>query len=139
MNWRLVLQLSLFGLAMGIATVFWIPSTVEPLFWLVIFLTCAYVIGGSPISRPFLHGLALGVVNSVWITTAHVLFFGQYLARHPNEADMLRKMPMPESPRLMMTVTGPVVGVASGIVLGLFALVAAKILSQRGQAAAAAP
>jgi hypothetical protein len=37
MNWRLIAQLSLFGLAMGIATVFFIPSTIEPLFWLVIF------------------------------------------------------------------------------------------------------
>lgn len=44
MNWPLILKLSLFGLVMGIATVFVIPSRVEPLFWLGIFVVCAYVI-----------------------------------------------------------------------------------------------
>jgi hypothetical protein len=44
MDWKLILQLSLFGLAMAIATVFVIPPTVEPAFRLVIFLICAYAI-----------------------------------------------------------------------------------------------
>ena len=44
MNWNLVLRLSLFGLAMGIATVFVIPSNLEPLFWLAIFVVCAAII-----------------------------------------------------------------------------------------------
>ncbi len=42
MNWKLILQLSLFGLAMAVGTVFVIPSNVEPLFWLAIFAVCAY-------------------------------------------------------------------------------------------------
>jgi uncharacterized membrane protein len=33
MNWKLIFLLSLFGLAMAIATVFVIPSNIEPLFW----------------------------------------------------------------------------------------------------------
>ena len=44
MNWALIARLSLFGLAMGVATVFLIPSTIEPLFWLVIFAICACII-----------------------------------------------------------------------------------------------
>ena len=44
MNWKLIIQLSLFGLATGVATVFVIPSTIEPLVWLVIFGICAYLI-----------------------------------------------------------------------------------------------
>lgn len=32
MNWKLIVRLSLFGLAMGIATMFLIPSTIEPIF-----------------------------------------------------------------------------------------------------------
>jgi uncharacterized membrane protein len=43
---------------------------------------------------------------------------------------MMKTMPLPDSPRLMMLMMGPVVGVVSGIVLGLFALVAAKILKR---------
>ncbi len=38
MNWKLILQLSMFGLAMSVATVYLIPSKIEPAFWLPIFL-----------------------------------------------------------------------------------------------------
>ncbi len=40
MNGKLILQLSMFGLAMGLATVFFIPSSIEPAFWLAIFVVC---------------------------------------------------------------------------------------------------
>src|SRR5207237_5081459 len=99
MNWKLVLQLSLFGLAMGIGTVFVIPSTVEPFCWLAIFLICAYIIGATAVPYPFLHGLAIGVANSVWVTSSHVLFFGQYVANHPKEMEMMKSMPMADTPR----------------------------------------
>ena len=134
MNWKLVLQLSLFGLAMAFATVFFIPSRVEPFLWLAIFIAMAYVIGASATPRPFLHGLAIGVVNSVWVTGAHLLFFNQYIANHAREAEMMRTSPMAGSPRLMMAITGPVIGVVSGVILGVFAVVAAKMLAGRTRA-----
>ena len=134
MRWSLVLALSLFGLAMAIATVAVIPSNVEPAFWLVIFVICAYFIARRAPGRPFLHGLALGIVNSVWVTSAHVLFFQSYIAHHPKEAAMSASMPLAAHPRLMMAMVGPIVGVISGIVIGLFALVASLIV-RRGQAA----
>jgi hypothetical protein len=128
MNWKLIFQLSLFGLAMGIATVFVIPSKIEPAFWLVIFLICAYLIAKRAPAMLFLHGLLLGLANSVWITAAHVLLFDSYVARHPQEAAMMQSMPIPSSPKLMMALVGPVVGLISGVVLGLFALAAGKLV-----------
>jgi hypothetical protein len=71
------------------------------------------------------------MLNSVWITGAHILLFESYLARHPKEATMMGKMPLPDSPRLMMLLTGPVVGAASGVVLGLFAFVAGRLYKHR--------
>jgi len=129
MNSKLVFQLSLFGLAMAFATVFFIPANVEPLCWLVIFLICAYIIAVRQTSRPFLNGLAIGVVNSIWITSAHVAFYARYIASHQREAEMVRNAPL--SPRLMMALTGPVIGVISGAVLGVFALVAVRLIRPR--------
>lgn len=126
MNWKLILRLSMFGLAMGIATVFLIPSSVEPFCWVVIFLICGIAIGRST-SRPFITGLLLGLANCVWITTAHIVFFRQYLASHSQEAEMMKSMPLPDSPRMMMAVTGPIVGIVSGIVIGLLSLLATKL------------
>ncbi len=46
------------------------------------------------------------------------------LAHHPREAAMSAGM---SSPRLMMLATGPVVGLVSGVVLGLFAFIASNV------------
>ncbi|HTR81594.1 MAG TPA: hypothetical protein VMM58_08180 [Bacteroidota bacterium] len=131
MNIKLILQLSLFGLAMGIATVFWIPSNIEPAFWLIIFLICSYLIAKKCSGKYFLNGFLVSIVNCVWITSAHMIFYQAYLADHAQEAAMMAKMPMPDSPRLMMLITGPVVGIISGLVLGLFAFVASKIVKKK--------
>jgi hypothetical protein len=131
-DFKLILSLSLFGLAMGIATVFVIPSKIEPICWLLIFIVCAYVIAKRAPGKPFLHGFLVSLVNSVWITGAHIALVASYLPRHPDEAAMMAKMPMPDSPRLMMLMTGPIVGIISGLVLGLFAFVASKLVKRAG-------
>ena len=128
MNWKLILQLSMFGLAMGLATVFFISSTVEPFCWLVVFIACAYVIARRAPGRPFLHGVAVGLANSIWVTASHALLVNEYLARHPREAAMMSSMPLPDRPRLMMAMTGPVIGLISGIVLGVLALIGTKLV-----------
>ena len=135
MNWKLIFLLSLFGLAMGVATVYVIPSNIEPIFWCVIFLICAWIIAKNAPGHYFLHGLLVSMVNSVWITAAHVLLFDQYVANHPKEAAMMTAMPM--APRLMMILTGPLVGVVSGLVLGLFAWIASKITRRNAPVPAA--
>jgi hypothetical protein len=131
MDWNLVFQLSLFGLAMGIATVFVIPSNIEPWIWLVIFCVCAFLIARVRSSLHFLHGLLVGVVNGVWITSAHIIFFNRYIANHAKEAAMMKSTPLPDSPRLMMALVGPVIGVVSGLVLGVFGFVAGKFVKPR--------
>lgn len=74
----------------------------------------------------------MSIVNSVWITASHVLLFEQYIATHEREAAMMRSMAPIGSGRLMMALTGPVIGVVSGIVLGLFTVVAGKVVKAPG-------
>ncbi len=128
MNWKLIFQLSLFGLAMGIATVYVIPSNIEPAFWLAIFLFCAYAIAKGSGGMNFLKGLLLGIANSVWITGAHVLLFGRYLAGHAREAAAMQQGPLASHPRSMMLIVGPLIGVVSGVIIGLLALIAGKMI-----------
>jgi hypothetical protein len=130
MNWKLILQLSLFGLAMGIATVFVISSNAEPFFWLVVFIVSAYMIATRAPGRYFLHGLFVGIANSIWVTLSHVTLVNAYFAHHPKEVAMMASMPLATHPRVMMALTGPVIGVISGIVLGLFAIVASKMVKR---------
>ena len=132
MNWKLIFQLSMFGLAMGIGMVFFIPSLAEPFLWLVIFIVCAVIIAKRQVKAPFLHGLLVSLVNSVWITGAHLLFFDTYVASHAREAAMMQSSPLP--PRLLMAFTGAIVGLVSGVILGLFAFAASKLLRLPPQA-----
>ena len=128
MNWKLIFQLSLFGLAMAIATVSWIPSNIELLFWLVILLVCAYLIAKRCSGKYFLHGFMVSIFNSVWMTAIHVTLFDTYMANHPEAAQMSASLPM--SPRLGMVIMGPIIGALFGVVLGVFTLVAAKLLKK---------
>jgi hypothetical protein len=129
MNWKLIFVLSLFGLGMAFATVFWIPTKVEPGLWLVIFVICARLISKFAFSKYFLHGFLLGLVNCVWITAVHFFFFTSYLANRPEMAEMNTGMPgsLPNHPRLVMVLVAPIIGAASGLILGLFAFLATKI------------
>ncbi len=128
MNWPLILCLSLFGLVMGIGTVFFISSEIEPYLWVTIFLISALLIARHSLHRRFLHGLIVGVANSIWITASHILFFSLYMADHAREAATMKSMPLPGWPRLMMVVTGPVVGIMSGIIIGALAMVAGRLV-----------
>ena len=130
MNFRLILLLSLFGLAMAFATVYWIPSTIEPIFWLMIFLVCAFIIARQASGKYFLHGLLVSILNSIWITAAHIALADTYLPRHPQEVALAAKMPA-LSPRVMMLVMGLVIGIISGLVLGLFSWVASKLVTKK--------
>ncbi|MBS1690132.1 MAG: hypothetical protein JSS96_15485 [Bacteroidetes bacterium] len=128
MNWKLIFQLSLFGLAMAVATISLIPSNIEPIFWLLIFLISAYVFAKQLNGKYFVHGFMLGLANCVWVTAAHMLFANPYMAHHHQEVAMMKATPMSNHPRVLMLITGPIVGVMSGLVIGLFSFIASKIV-----------
>jgi hypothetical protein len=125
MSYKLIFLLSLFGLAMGFATVFVIRPNIEPYAWLGIFALSALIIAKRAPGKYFLHGLCVSLVNSIWITAAHFALFDKYVAGHAREAAMAAQM---GSARTMMLVSGPIIGLVSGIVLGLFAFVASKFV-----------
>ena len=135
MNWKLIFLLSLFGLAMGLGTVWVISSTIEPVFWLVIFLVSAFAIARNAPGRYFLHGFLVSIVNSIWITAVHVAMFYTYVANHPEYLQMLPP-DLAGHPRRLMFLIGPITGILSGIILGLFSWIASKLFKRQAIAAA---
>jgi hypothetical protein len=132
MNWKIIIQLSLFGLIMAFGTLALIPQNVEPLFWLIIFGFCALVIAKVCPGKYFLHGFLVSMVNCIWITGVHIYFYQTYVNHHPAMTGIGQSMPSSFSihPRLTMLIFGPVFGILSGIILGLFALIASKIVKK---------
>lgn len=128
MNWKLILALSLFGLAMAVGSLFGL-GLAEPLLWLAIFIIYAWVIAKRAPGKYFLHGFLVSVMNSVWITAVHAGFFSIYVKNNPQ---FVQSAPPGMNPRVLMIITGPVFGVLFGLVAGLFAFIASKIVKKRG-------
>ena len=125
MNWKLIFVLSLFGLAMGFATVFVVGADAEPWAWLGILVVSGIVIAKRAPGKYVLHGLCVGLLNCVWITAAHFALYDAYAAGHAREIGMLAEL---GSPRTMMLAVAPAFGLASGLVLGVVAWVLTKFL-----------
>jgi len=129
MNWKLIFQLSLFGLIMAFGTISLIPEKTEPFYWLAIFIFCAFVIARQCAAKQFWHGFWLSMVNCVWIIIAHGWFFKSYMAHH---ADMTTTNPVmnpfPQHPRVVMLIFSPIFGAVFGLMQGLFAFIVSRFV-----------
>jgi len=132
MNWKIILQLSAFGLIMAFGTITLISQNAEPVFWLIIFAFSAWVIAKVCTGRYFLHGFLVSLANCIWITSVHIIFRGTYMAHHPQLASMNASLPptLQDHPRLAMLLMGPIFGIISGLILGLFAFIASKLVKK---------
>jgi len=128
LNWRLIFALSLFGVVMAVAGLFGLTRGTEPLLWLVIFIIYAICIAQYAGGKYFLHGFLVSLLNGVWIALIHFAFFPMFLSNNPDVAASFQKFPVPISLRFLNLIIGPVAGALFGIVAGLFAFVAAKLL-----------
>lgn len=130
MNWKLIFQLSIFGLIMAFATISLIPEKIEPLFWLVIYLFCAYVIARVCTSKYFFNGFMVSVINCIWVTAVQIIFCVAYMKAHPDRSPANMHLPaaMFNHPREAMVMMAPVFAIAFGLVLGLFSFIASKIV-----------
>src|SRR5689334_17941565 len=126
MNWILLFTLSLFGLGMAIATVYLIPFKFQGLFWLLIFIFCAYMIAKKCNGKYFLHGFMLSLLNCVWIVGVHVLLFDAYWEQ-PEVQEMNADFPisyLKEHPKQAEIIIGPFFGIFFGLIIGLFSWIA---------------
>ena len=135
MNWKLILLLSPFGVAMAFATVFGLPRSIEMLLWLIIFVIYAILIVKNAEGKYFLHGFLVSVVNGVWIGIIHSAFFSTYIANNPGMMESYQKMPQFLSPQVMMLLVGPIVGAVTGVIAGVFSLIAANVMKKSKQQA----
>lgn len=60
MNWKLILQPAVFGIAMGVGSVFSLPSTGELILWPIVFLFSAYAIANTAGDCDFSTGCLSG-------------------------------------------------------------------------------
>ncbi len=134
MNWIVILRLSLLGLAMALAGVFFVPANLEPLLWMAIYLYWAYAIASNTRFLRFFNGFVLGLLSSLWVTAVDDIFLARYLNRHPRAGamvEMLHNANVSGSARHILRITGPATGIPIGFMIGMFAVIAGLMRKPR--------
>ena len=126
MNWKLILALSSYGLAIGIGSLFGVGPTgfIWWFLWLNLFLVYAWLIATRASGKYFLHGFIVWILNSGWITSIHAY----YLFDLSRGNGLVEILPYGFHPQVWNLLLGLTVGVVNGTIAGLFASVAARVL-----------
>jgi hypothetical protein len=128
-NWKLISLLSLFGIMMGIISVFGLIKNTEWILWIFIGVISASVMARFVKKRHFSHGFYLGMLNVLLATSVQVIFFSEFLSNNSQFAERLESISISMEERLFFLLLAPGVGVLSGLVMGTMTFSAAKFIS----------
>lgn len=126
MNWTIILLLSSVGLIMGLLSINGYTQKIEPFLWLLFGTIAALVLSRNTDHKIFLHALLIGLFWGVLNSIIQSAFFDQYLANNTNLQERF-KQPVFIKPRYFVLVTGPVIGLITGLFLGGLTLLLKKI------------
>lgn len=126
MNWFLIFVLAAFGLIMGLLSVKGLTQRLEPFLWLLFGLISALILSRHLAYRPFLHAFAIGMLWGILNGLIQFSFFDEYLANNPLSRAGFKRMTF-ISPKVFVLAAAPVIGAASGLVLGGLTAVLKKI------------
>ena len=128
MNWRLIFQLSLLSIVMGFASVLGLTRSYEWLIWLFVGVLSAWQFAKKTREERFLHGLCLGIFIGTFNSSIQAVFLPTYLLNNPGMVEALNALPQNLHPAAVVLIMGPIIGAFSGVVFGLLAAIAGKLL-----------
>ncbi|MBS1518558.1 MAG: hypothetical protein JSS91_10775 [Bacteroidetes bacterium] len=123
MNWKVILQLSLLGLLVGILSIFGIVNqTIELIVWLIIGVFSGYVIHKKMNKLIFTHSVITGLFMGILSSVIQSVFFNTYLKNNPSSLDGLKNIPAAMEPQYILLFSGPFLGIIFGVIIGLIAI-----------------
>ncbi len=127
MQWTLVALLSIPGLLMGLLSVKGHTRGIEPFLWVVLAVFAALVISRTAGSRYFIHGLVVGVSWGVLNGLTAAALFSIYSQHNP---EVMQRMQGASklAPQVMFLMSAPLIGLATGIMLGLMCWGASSVI-----------
>ena len=115
---------------MGFASVFGITGSKEWVFWIIIWLVFAVIIAKNVKTKLLGHGIMIGILAAFTGGIVKAFLYSTYLVNNPDFAEKAKTVPASLSGEAIMIFTSPVVGLLTGFVLGVFAIIASKILAK---------
>ncbi len=127
MNWKLVYSLASIALFMGLMSSFGLTQNIEWFLWLIVGLFSAFLIAKRTTDRHFLTGFVVGFLCGVINSFVEGILYGVFVDNNPAAAASIQEMASSISPRLFLFIAGPVIGLATGVIFGLLALLASRL------------
>ena len=129
MNWRNIILLSLLSLPATLLSIIGVIRSpgVEMIAWLVVALGIAWMLARG--ARPFLSGLACGLLMGLWSHLLSMALWAQYVANNAELSAQIAEGAASKgmSVSMFLLLSAPMVGLFYGVVLGLLAWGAAKV------------
>ena len=118
MNWLLIILLSVFGGIMGLLSIKGYTQKIEPFLWILFAIATALVLSRNVENRAFVHAVIIGFCWGLLNGLIQSSFFDQYLANSPSLKDSFEKSASVIKPRYFVLITGPLIGLVIGAVMG---------------------
>jgi hypothetical protein len=130
MKWSVVVELSVPGLAIGLAVVFGMGEAAMWVLWALLRLATALWIARWVRRKHFAHGFWAGFLGAAAAVLCGAVLFETYTGHHPEYLERAGQIPNFD-PRILLVVIALAVGVVHGIVQGGLAWIASKIVTSR--------
>ena len=130
MKWGVVLELSVPGLAIGLAVVFGMSEATMWVLWAVLRLLSALGIARWVRRKHFAHCFYAGFLSAAVAVLCGVVFFATYTGNHPEYLERASRVPSLQ-PRLLLALVAVGFGLVDGIVQGSLAWIASNIFTSR--------
>lgn len=132
MNWILIISLSLFGVMVGMLSIFGVTEGKE--YWMlgIVLLVSSLVLGMKAPGKFFKHGFFTALISALLSSVLHYVFYDTYMANNASFAEQMSQVPDGFNMRIMMLVGGPFSGAISGVILGGLTILMARLLGNTG-------
>src|SRR5260221_5352537 len=130
MKWGVVLELSVPGLAIGLAVVFGMGETPMWVLWGLLRILTSLWIARWVRRKHFAHGFYAGSISAGVAVLCGAVFFETYTGHHPEYLERAGRVPSLD-PRLLLGLVAVGFGLVDGIVQGSLAWIASNIVTSR--------
>lgn len=130
MNWK-IWSLTVFGIIMGLLSVFGVGRQILWILWIVIAAFSGGVIAKSADRQIFTRGVVVGLFDWIFFAVIQAVMFNTYLANNPDSLDGFKEIPMALEPQYIILFSGPFIGILYGLFIGLIAFVIDKVTGKK--------
>ncbi|MEO8210940.1 MAG: hypothetical protein ABI840_10285 [bacterium] len=124
MNWKIIILLALIVVALSIASLTGAINTNYIFLYMIVTAIVSGVIIAKTCHRMvFMHGVVAGLLGGILGSVIQAVFFDTYIENNPTSLDGFKNLTTSLEPTYVLLFSGPFIGIAYGIVVGVVAYV----------------